>query len=109
MFRQRLHAEPDNLPIARKWWETMGKVTGFDVRAGHRAIATFGSCALKSDKGLGELITALRILASELGEYPRPDLFAPPLENLLRQTARNPEHPFSADAAWILSHCDEGL
>lgn len=63
--------------------------------------------ALKSDKGLGELITALRSLASELGEYPRSDLFAPPLENLLRQTARDSEHTFSADAAWILSHCDE--
>lgn len=104
---QRLQAEPDDLAIARELWALMGKVTGFDVRTGKRAIATFGRFALKSDEGLGELITALRRLASELGEYPRPDLFAPPLENLLRQTARDSDHPFSADAAWILSHCDE--
>lgn len=105
--RQRLQDEPGNLAIARELWAMIGIVTSFDVRTGQRAIATFGTCAMTSGEGLGELISALRSLARDFAEYPRSELFAPPLENLLRQTARDTENPFSADAEWILSHCDE--
>lgn len=101
--------QPDSLALARQFWAALGDGACFDVRTGQRAVATFQSCAMRSREGLGELVSAIRILADEVGEYPRPEMFDPPLENLLRHTARQGDSPIADDAAWILSHCDSEM
>ena len=105
-LKERLNAEPDSLDLARQFWAALGDTASFDLRTGQRAIDAFQSCAMKTSEGLGELVSVIRSLADEIGEYPRPELFDPPLENLLRHTARQPDNPISGDAAWILGHID---
>lgn len=102
-LRAELESQPDDLELAKNFWAAVSGTAGYDVRSGKRLIDTFRTCALKTDEGLAELILAFRKLADEAGEYPRPDLLDPPLENLLRFVARQANHALSGDAAWVLS------
>lgn len=108
-LRERLTTEPGNLLIARELWAEMGTTSRYNVRTGQRAIETFRTCAVQSDEGLWELMTALISLADEIGEYPRSELFDPLLENLLRRVASQSGNTRSKDAVWVLSFIDDDL
>ena len=105
--RQRLHAaSPDDLALAKEYWTSIDGAAGYDARTGLRVIETFRLCALKSDEGLAEMLTAFRRLADATGEYPRATLFEPPLENLIRYVAAQPDHCLASDASWLVSYLD---
>ena len=105
-LKVELESAPDNLDLANRYWEALSGQFGFDVRDGKRVIGTFRVSALKSDDGLAALIRAFRTLFDDTGEQPRPSLFDPPLDNLLRLAARRHDGKLADDAAWILSFLD---
>lgn len=76
----------------------MSGSAGFDVRTGKRAVDTFRRCALKTDEGLTALLNALRTLAEEHSQNPHAELFDPPLENLVRQDARQSNGQLATNA-----------
>ena len=108
-LKSALEASHADLSLASAFWEAINGSLGYDVRDGKKAIDTFQACALQSDDGLAQLIMALRKLADDFGELPRASLFNPPLENVLRIVARQPDHTLSDDALWILGFLDTDL
>lgn len=101
-LRRELDSDPDNLELAERAWELLGGSTGFDVRSGRLLIETFRAAALRSDEGLGALVSAFRRLADETGEYPCAALIDPALESLLRLRARQSEPALREEIEWIL-------
>jgi hypothetical protein len=101
-----LESAPDDLDLANRYWDAISGRFGYDVRDGKRVIDTFRASALKSNEGTAALIHAFRKLFDDSGELPRPSLFDPPLENLLRVVARQSDDKSADDAAWILSFLD---
>lgn len=104
--RAALALTPNNLCLAIAFWNTISGSLGYDIRSGKRAIETFQSWAFNSEDGLAELLTAFRKLAADGGELPDQSLFNPPLENLLRLTARHSNRELADSAAWILGFFD---
>ena len=105
-LQHELDSSPDNLDLALRFWALISGTTGYDIRDGKRVVDTFRACALKSDDGLAELVTAFRKLADDFGEYPRAALFDPPLENLIRMVARQSDHRLNANANWLIGFLD---
>ncbi len=105
-LKSKLASSPNDIKLAQEYWTHISGETGFDVRSGSRLVATFRSCALKSDEGLELLISAFRKLAEDTGEYPRAELIDPPLENAIRFVARQSDSMLAREAVWILSFVD---
>lgn len=105
-LKTELESAPDDLELANRYWAAIGGEHGYDARNGKRLIDTFRTCALKSDDGLGCLLSAMRRLSDECGEFPRAALFDPPLENRLRSIAHEATHVLHDDASWIIGFID---
>jgi hypothetical protein len=105
-LKSQLESRPDDLKLAKRFWEAISGTAGYDVRNGKRVIDTFRRCALQTDVGLAELVSAFRKLAADSGEYPRAALFDPSLKNLLRSISRKPNHALFDDVNWILKFID---
>lgn len=105
-LQRELDSSPDNLELAESFWALISGAAGYDVRDGKRVVDTFRTCALKSDDGLAELVSAFRKLTDDSGEYPRAALFDPPLENLIRIVAHQSDHPLNKNANWLIAFLD---
>ena len=105
-LRDQLAADPENLDLAKQYWEALGKWGGSDIRSAADVVAAFGRAALISYAGAIQLAKAYLELFELSGEAPRRVYIDDELRSAL---AKAQSSTFGLDAdtlRWVLDCLD---